>query len=78
MPRLSRTASGGTMQTVTSTRPQTAGPTTSVHGAATLRNETPNQTYTQPRRVVSSHEATFAGDRRSKPSQFLDDLLGGR
>lgn len=33
--------------------------------------------YPQPRRTQTSHTDASAGDRRSKPSQVLDDLLGG-
>jgi len=36
------------------------------------------QGYSQVRRAPSSNGETYAGDRRSKPSQVLDDLLGGR
>jgi hypothetical protein len=34
--------------------------------------------FPQPRRTQTSHTDASAGDRRSKPSQVLDDLLGGR
>ena len=37
-----------------------------------------NAGYTQSRRAPSSNGETYAGDRRSKPTQVLDDLLGGR
>jgi hypothetical protein len=84
MPRLTRTSSGNTIATMLSARPQTAGGT-SVYGIAarpsSSRDATPNQAFTQPplpRPVSNREEATFAGDRRSKPTQFLDDLLGGR
>ena len=39
---------------------------------------TTGQGYSQPRRTASSNGEANAGDRRSKPSQALDDLLGGR
>lgn len=36
------------------------------------------QTYNSQRRAPSSHGDPYGGDRRSKPSQVLDELLGGR
>jgi hypothetical protein len=82
IPRLSRTSSGNTIATMLSTRPQTAGGSLGYGGVnarpSSSREATPNQAYTQPRRTTSRDELTFAGDRRSKPSQVLDELLGGR
>jgi hypothetical protein len=84
MPRLTRTSSGNTIATMLSTRPQTAGATSGYGIGArpsSSRDATPNQGFTQPplpRPISNLEEATFAGDRRSKPTQFLDDLLGGR
>jgi hypothetical protein len=64
-----------------------ARPTTSAPGSAYGGGGRPisgysssqqgQQGYSQPRRAPSSNGETYAGDRRSKPSQVLEDLLGG-
>lgn len=55
----------------------------SVYGAAPPRPMSTGYppspgSYPQPRRAGTSYAETSPGDRRSKPSQVLDDLLGGR
>jgi hypothetical protein len=73
MKRLSRTSSGNTIANMLSTQPTgraTGAPQPSSGGTV---NPT---TASQSRTVQSRTEGTFPGDRRSKPSQFLDELLG--
>jgi len=81
-------SSGGT------TRPATGSAAGSVYGGGYNNggsNSRPisgqggysgGQGYSQARRAPSSNNGetspAYAGDRRSKPTQALDDLLGGR
>ena len=87
LPRLSRpttatsnsTNGGGAVP-----RPSTSGSNPSMYtGAQQPRPMSSGyrdaQTYNpQARRAPSSHGDPYGGDRRSKPSQVLDELLGGR
>ena len=76
--RLSRTPTANSTSTTGNGRPATAN--SSGGGRPISGYSIGQQGYSQSRRAPSSHgeSETYAGDRRNKPTQFLDDLLGGR
>ena len=92
IPRLSRSPTANTTNTMggnVTARPNTAGGGSSIYSGVLPRPGSgyrESQVYAstgygapQPRRgPSSSHGEVYTVDRRSKPSQVLDELLGGR
>lgn len=74
IPRLTRSTTGNSLSTVGTGRNPREGSVTG-RPVSTIYQ---SQGYVQPRRPVTVAHDPTAGDRRSKPSQVLDDLLGGR
>lgn len=79
MTRLSRSTTGASLSTSPMSRQQgslNGRPASSVYQSVSTRGE--GQGYVQQRRPVTIHDASVADNRKSKPSQVLDELLGGR
>lgn len=82
--RLSRTPTSNSATTLAGTRPTTSsagGSGGSIYGGNTSRpisayRDVPG--YSQARRAPSNYSDGYVPDRRSKPSQALEELLGGR
>jgi hypothetical protein len=83
IPRLSRSGTQTSLSTAggLGVRPVTAAPAAGYYGPTPTRPVStgyPSPGLGSRRGVASSQgDSTYAGDRRSKPSQVLDELLGG-
>jgi hypothetical protein len=79
--RLSRTPTSNSVNTMAGTRPATSSAGGSIYGGSSSRPISAYkdvQGYSQARRAPSNYSDGYTPDRRSKPSQALDELLGGR